>query len=225
MTIKVVIIEDNLEFLYKFTEIIEGDHEFALIGSATTAIDGMALINSSRADVYLVDLGLPDISGIEVIKHATKTYPDCDAIVVSIFGDDVNVINSIKAGATGYVLKDSSCLEMLDCIRTIRHGGAPVSPLIARKILKNFHIENSTIHSNQVNLEDFSQPKIEVLSNREAQILKALSKGLSFNEIGEMHIISPHTVARHVKKIYQKLAVHSRGEAVYEAAKMGLINI
>lgn len=225
MPTEVVIIEDNPEFLFKFTEVIKGDPEFLFKGSARTAAEGISLIERSRADVYLVDLGLPDMSGIEVIKHATKTYPDCDAIVVTVFGDDTNVIESIEAGATGYVLKDSSYREILDCIRTIRHGGAPVSPLIARKILKKFHTDNRTIISDQIISEHPPQPEIEALTDRETQILRALSKGLSFNEIGEMHTISPHTVARHVKKIYRKLAVHSRGEAVYEATKMGIINI
>jgi DNA-binding NarL/FixJ family response regulator len=224
MPTTIAIIEDNVEFSKRFSEIIQHDAEFLLVGSAINGAEGVSLINVGCPDVLLVDLGLPDMNGIELIKHAKKVRPDCDVVVVTIFTDDANVILSIEAGATGYLLKDSQPSEIFECIRTLTTGGSPINPLIARKILKKFYQEQaSSIEFSTA--KPLSSIQNKELTERETQILKALSKGLSFKEIGESYFISTHTVARHVKSIYGKLVVHSRGEAVFEATKMGLINI
>ncbi|MET3106865.1 DNA-binding NarL/FixJ family response regulator [Oxalobacteraceae bacterium GrIS 2.11] len=225
MVTKVAIIEDNAEFLCRFRQVIESSPDFAFVGSAVNGTDGTALINQIEADAYLVDLGLPDINGIELIRLAVKTHPDCDVMVITMFADDAHVIQSIEAGATGYILKDSTSLDILECIRTLRDGGSPISPLIARRILQKFQ-PLVTMPSPPQNLADISPASAgnNLLSEREYQVLSALSKGLSFKEIGTKYYISSHTVARHVKKIYRVLAVHSRGEAVYEATKLGILS-
>ncbi len=161
----------------------------------------------------LVDLGLPDMSGIEIIREAARRYPDTDAMVVTVFGDEEHVLASIAAGATGYLLKDSLPEEFVDVIKELRAGGSPISPVIARKLLKKLRPVNDVAPS-------LDQP---ALSARESEILSLISKGFRFTEIAALLEISPHTVTTHVKKTYQKLAVHSRGEAVYEASRMGLI--
>ncbi len=220
----VAIVEDNAEFLSRFRQVIESDPEFSFVGSAINGTDGIALIDRVQADAYLFDLGLPDINGIELIKHVVKTYPDSDVMVITMFADDAHVIKSIEAGATGYILKDSSTPDILDCIRTLRDGGSPISPLIARRILQKMHpvsIDATPIVKNA----NPALPVNALLTEREFQVLHALSKGLSFKEIGAKYYISSHTVARHVKKIYGVLAVHSRGEAVYEATKLGILNV
>jgi DNA-binding NarL/FixJ family response regulator len=216
MVTKVIIVEDNVEFLARFKHVIEADPEFSLIGIASNGADGMDLINGPAADAYLIDLGLPDMSGIELIKLAVKTHEDCDVMVITMFADDVHVIQSIEAGATGYILKDSSSLDITECIRTLRDGGSPISPMIARRILQRFQPPAADAPA--------TVDRKEILSEREFQILHGLSKGLSFKEIATKHHISSHTVARHVKKIYRVLAVHSRGEAVYEATKLGILS-
>ena len=220
MVTKVAIIEDNAEFLCRFRHVIESSPDFFFIGSATNGADGIALINSVEADAYLIDLGLPDINGIELIKRAVAIRPECDVMVITMFADDAHVIQSIEAGATGYILKDSTSLDILDCIRTLREGGSPISPLIARRILQKFQPVPGAAAEAVVP----PVPGNEMLSEREYQVLYALSKGLSFKEIGSKYYISSHTVARHVKKIYRVLAVHSRGEAVYEATKLGILS-
>ena len=219
MVTKVIIVEDNAEFLARFKSVIESDPDFSLIGIATNGADGMALINGPAADAYLIDLGLPDMSGIELIKLAVKTHVDCDVMVITMFADDAHVIQSIEAGATGYILKDSSSLDITECIRTLRDGGSPISPMIARRILQRFQPTGASTAEVTANGKQKS-----ILSEREFQVLHALSKGLSFKEIATSHHISSHTVARHVKKIYRVLAVHSRGEAVYEATKLGILS-
>lgn len=227
MTTSVAIIEDHPEFVTRFCEIIRADADFALAGFAVNGAEGMSLIDGGRADVYLVDLGLPDMSGIDVIRHALKTHPDCDVMVITVFGDDAHVLASIEAGATGYILKDSSPADIGDCIRELRDGGSPISPVIARKILQRFQQEKpaAAIGGKTALPQRAGADAASALTEREIQILRGLAKGLSFKEIGELHFISAHTVSCHVKKIYSKLAVHSRGEAVYEATKMGLIRL
>src|SRR2546422_8794684 len=108
MTTTVAIIEDKPEFLAHFAQIIRAEAEFTLVGTASNGADGIALVDRIGADVYLVDLGLPDMSGTEVIKHAIRTCAECDVLVITVFGDDAHIIESVEAGATGYVLKDSS---------------------------------------------------------------------------------------------------------------------
>lgn len=215
MPTTIAIIEDNPEFLRHFSAVVDASAGLRLLGVAANGRDGLALIERERADLYLVDLGLPDMDGVELIRHALRRHPGCDVVVVTVFGDDAHVMASIEAGATGYLLKDSGPAAILDCVRVLREGGAPVSPVIARKILQR--LGKAAAAAPQAPL----QPS--PVTEREIEMLRALAKGLSFNEIGDMYGISPHTVARHVKNIYKKLAVHSRGEAVYEATALGLL--
>ncbi|HJV53046.1 MAG TPA: response regulator transcription factor [Noviherbaspirillum sp.] len=221
----VAIIEDNPEFLARFCEIIHTRPGLEMAGTAATGAQGLALIDNVPADVYLVDLGLPDMSGIEVIQHAVKTHPCCDVMVITVFGDDAHVIASIEAGATGYLLKDSSPEEIADRIRELRDGGAPISPIIARKILQKFQRTGALPAPAAQPADTAAEDAEEALTEREVQVLRTLAKGLSYREIGELHFISANTVAGHVKSIYRKLAVHSRGEAVYEATRLGLIRL
>ncbi len=214
MPTTIAIIEDNLEFLRHLSAVVEAGDGLSLLGAAGSGRDGMALIERERADLYLIDLGLPDMDGVELIRHALRRHPDCDVVVVTVFGDDAHVMASIEAGATGYLLKDSAPAAILDCVRVLREGGAPVSPVIARKILQRLGRGAAPAPA---------PPARALVTEREIEMLRALAKGLSFNEIGDMYTISPHTVARHVKNIYTTLAVHSRGEAVYEATALGLL--
>ena len=136
-------------------------------------------------------------------------------MVVSVFGDEEHVLASIEAGATGYLLKDSLPEEFIDHIKPLRAGGSPISPIIAHQLLKKLRPSGGVT---PIQAHDHRE-----LSTREAETLSLIAKGFSFAEIAKLLEISPHTVTTYVKKIYQKLAVHSRGEAVYEASRMGLI--
>lgn len=207
----------------RFVGIIEANSDFTLAGVAVAGGDAIRLIDRGRADLYLVDLGLPDMSGIDVIRHAVDRYPDSEVMVITVFGDEHHVIESIEAGATGYLLKDSSAQEIAESIRTLRAGGSAVSPAIARKVLRRFQAVTQAPAAPPPARPAAAQRDAGLLSERETQILRDLAKGLNFHEIGEARFISTHTVARHVKNIYRKLTVHSRGEAVHEAAKRGLI--
>ena len=137
-------------------------------------------------------------------------------MVISVFGDEEHVLASIEAGATGYILKDSLPEEFVSLIAQLRAGGSPISPVIARQLLKRFQRKEQVAGP-------APDPHEAGLTARESEVLALIAKGFSFGEIARLLEVSPHTINAHVKKIYQKLAVHSRGEAVYEAGKMGLL--
>lgn len=213
--IRVAIVEDDPEFVRRFTEVIRASERLALVGVAATAREGYALIGHAQAEVYLIDLGLPDENGIHLIRHIARRQPQAMSMVVTVFGDDSHVIRSIQAGAAGYLLKDALPREIVDCICELRDGGAPVSPIIARRLLRLFRTAALA-----------PQPPLAVptpLTVRETEVLTLIAKGMNFADVGQVLSISAHTVTAHVRKIYQKLSVHSRTEAVFEARQMGLI--
>lgn len=217
--ISIIIVEDEPEFRRRFVHIIENEPSMRLAGVAANKREAQALIDREHFDVLLIDLGLPDGSGIELIRQVSSRKPDVDIMVVTVFGDEQHVVSSIEAGATGYILKDSTPADVISCIRLLRAGGSPVSPVVARSVLRAIRNRMGPAAPGSKTIAPENNP----LSARETEILQLLAKGMSFNEIGEILGISPHTVTAHIKKIYRKLAVHSRGEAVYEATQMGLL--
>lgn len=216
--LSIIVIEDEPEFRRRFENIIRDEPSMQLAGSAANKRDAAALIEREHFDVMLIDLGLPDGSGIDLIRQVSARRPDVDIMVVTVFGDEHHVVSSIEAGATGYILKDSTPADVISCIRLLRAGGSPVSPVVARSVLRAIRNRMAPQLARSA-----APTEPNPLSARETEILQLLAKGMSFNEIGDILSISPHTVTAHIKKIYRKLQVHSRGEAVYEASQMGLL--
>ncbi len=218
MAPSVLIVEDEPEFLRRFSEAVLADPELHLLAAVSTGQAGRAMLDAQPPDVMLVDLGLPDMNGVELIHHAARHHPGCDVLVVTMFADDLHVLSSIEAGATGYLLKDATGARVAAAIHELRAGGSPISPSIARRLLVRFRVAPTALPT-AIAVAAQASP----LSERETEILRLVSKGFGFDTVGEVLGISPHTVVTHVKKIYRKLAVHSRGEAVYEANQMGLL--
>ena len=216
----VLIVEDEPEFRMRFKQIVESEPTLELVGVAANKREAQELIDRSKFDVMLIDLGLPDGNGTDLIRQVSAKRPDVDIMVVTVFGDEQHVVSAIEAGATGYILKDSTAADVVSCIRLLRAGGSPVSPVVARSVLRAIRNRMGGAGGPP---RSGASPDNNPLSARETEILQLLAKGMSFNEIGEILGISPHTVTAHIKKIYRKLAVHSRGEAVYEATQMGLL--
>lgn len=220
--ISVLIVEDEPEFQRRFVDAVSSDPQLRLSGAASTGAEAKALLAQSAPDVMLLDLGLPDIDGVELIRHAVLRRPNTDILVVTMFCDDGHVMNSISAGATGYLLKDAMPERISASIQELRAGGAPISPSIARRVLARFR-DGPVAGPEQENGASASVVAPSPLSARESDILRLVAKGMSFSEVGGVLSISSHTVVAHVKKIYRKLAVHSRGEAVFEAGQLGLL--
>jgi DNA-binding NarL/FixJ family response regulator len=221
MSIGVLIVEDEPEFLSRFSQAVRSDANLHLLGAVADGAEAIALLNGVAPDVMLVDLGLPDIDGVQLIRHAVTRHPGTDVLVVTMFGDDEHVLASIAAGATGYLLKDTSIERIVASIREIRAGGSPISPTIARKVLTRFRAPPAAAPAPTHITGDAAEAS--PLSARETDILRLVSKGLSCAEVGEHLSISNHTVVTHVKNIYRKLAVHSRSEAIFEAGQLGLL--
>src|SRR5688572_13090883 len=217
MVTKVMIVEDDPAFLNRFCRIVTSELEFELFAAVRDGASARESLAQGAPDVLLVDLGLPDVSGIDIIRETSRRYPQTDIMVVTMFGDEAHVLESIEAGATGYVLKDSLPDELIELIKQLRAGGSPISPVIARLLLKQLRPPHAPAPAGA----ESSGPS--ALSARESEILAMIAKGFSFAEIGKLLSVSTHTVTTHVKNIYKKLAVHSRGEAVYEATRMGLL--
>jgi DNA-binding NarL/FixJ family response regulator len=230
--IRILLVEDEPGFAERFADIVGSDPEFEMLGIAPNCAAARAILAANKPDILLADLGLPDGSGIDIIRETAQRYPDCDIMVVTVFGDEDHVLASIEAGASGYVLKDSIPQEFLGLLRQLRAGGSPITPVIARKLLARFKGDAGSASKPPAAADakpaaaataSTGDPRPGILSPRETEVLTYIAKGFSFNEIAELLDMSAHTVTTHVKRIYQKLAVHSRGEAVYEATQMGLL--
>lgn len=214
VTIRVAVVEDDAGFCDDLRRVIEAAPDFRLVGMAGTKADALALLRGPSADVLLVDLGLPDGSGIDVIGAAVRAWPDCNILVSTHFGDESHVMRSIEAGAAGYLLKDGSPARIADEIRSVACGGSPISPIIARQILLRLQQGDSALTA--------APRGPSPLSAREAEVLDLIVKGFTTQEIAKLMGLSHFTVRSFVRRIYSKLKVTSKAEAIYEARALGL---
>lgn len=222
MGIKVLVIEDDPDLAERFCAAIRCTPGLEVCGTAGTLAQARRSVDELAPDVLLVDLGLPDGSGIDLIRHAKKRHPACDALVMTMFGDEHSVADSIMAGATGYLLKDTAHADIGAAVLEVRAGGSPLSASVARRVLALLRGASTAPPAGAAAGEPLESTG-EALSERELEILHLVAKGLNFKEVALVLEISPYTVATHAKRIYQKLSVHSRGEAVYEAGQLGLL--
>ncbi|MEJ6001027.1 response regulator transcription factor [Paucibacter soli] len=218
----VLIVEDQLRFREAFAHALEKAPDIRLLGIATDLPQGRKLFDQTRPDVLLVDLDLPGGSGIELIRHAAHTMPECEVMVISVFGDEQHVLSSIEAGATGYLLKDSLALDLPGQLRSLRAGGSPISPVIARRLLMRLapsHAGHGAApDTGSLPLDDET---VVALSEQESRVLHLAAKGFTFDEIAQFMSVSPHTIMTYVKRTYRKLQVRSKVEAIYEARRLG----
>ncbi|WP_316156074.1 response regulator transcription factor [Cupriavidus sp. BIC8F] len=218
-TTRVLIVEDDPAALSRLVQAVEMHAPATVVAGCTaSATEALAWLAQHQPDVLLCDLGLPDGSGIDVIRDARARYPACDCMVVTVFGDDQHVLASIEAGAIGYLLKDETTDRIAASIGELRGGGSPMSPLIARQVVNRLRGAPA-----EAVARDTAATGAVVLSVRENEILDLISRGYTYAETARYLGLSVHTVQSHIKNIYGKLAVRSRGEAVFEAAKLGLL--
>ncbi|WP_310388103.1 response regulator transcription factor [Roseateles sp.] len=220
----VLIVEDQARFRDAFARSLACVPDIRLLGLAADFPQGRLMFDASSPDVLLVDLDLPGGSGIDLIRHAALTQPACEVMVISVFGDEQHVLASIAAGASGYLLKDSLALDLPEQLRTLRSGGSPISPIIARRLLSRL-APASHSHAVAAGLSaGYAQALDEdavALSEQESRVLHLAAKGFTFDEIAGFMKVSPHTVMTYVKRVYRKLHVRSKVEAIYEARRLG----
>lgn len=218
--IRIALVEDDVNFQNALMDAIQATPDMALLCVAGTRAQGLQVLDEFALDVLLVDLGLPDGSGIDVIRAAHAKQPGCNIMVSTTFGDETHVMASLEAGASGYLLKDSEPQRMVFEIRSLYAGGSPISPLIARKILKRFR-DNSI--SPATSPRALPEKPHSALSAREKEVLEFITKGFTSDEIAVLMSVSRHTVLTFVRRIYAKLEVNSKAEAIFEARHQGLL--
>lgn len=206
--ISVMVVEDDAIILARLANVVQQNKQLKLHATCSTVSEARQALLSGTPDVLLIDLDLPDGNGLEVITLVHDEGFDTAMMVISVFGDEWHILKAIAAGASGYLLKDDESIQIGTAITDLAAGGAPISPSIARHLMKHFRPE---------------QALLEKLTLREKQVLQKVAKGYTTQEIAEIEGLSYHTVATHVKNIYRKLSVNSRAEAVFEALKMNLI--
>lgn len=204
---QLLLVEDDVSTRQWLAEMLSSASDMKVACSCGTVREALEWLRSGQAtDMVLTDLGLPDGSGLEVIREACK-QPGREVLVLSIFGDEKNVLSAIDAGAGGYLLKDGSLDLIREHLNCLRSGGSPLSPRIARTLIRRTR-------------ETSPGPLVEsgaaILSDREIDVLTGVGKGFSYAEVADALKITTNTVRTHVRKIYEKLAVNSRAEALYE---------
>jgi DNA-binding NarL/FixJ family response regulator len=198
----VAIVEDNSALGAGLRKIVESASDFRCVGVWSSAEEALKKIDAFRPQVVLMDINLPGMSGIEATARIRRHLPDIQVIMVTVYRDHDQIFAALKAGASGYLLKRSTPEEVRQAIRDVRTGGAPMSAEIARRVVEAFHQPVKAENAEEVRL-----------SKRETEILELLTKGLANKEIADRLDISVETVRVHLRRVYEKLHVHSRTEA------------
>lgn len=216
--VRVMIVEDDPETLDRFAQVLARDPRIDVVARTPNGRDAISKLAETAPDVLLVDLGLPDMHGTEVIRQARRMHPESDIMVITLFGDEQNVLASIESGATGYILKDCTDAQLVERVLELRSGGAPMSPAIARMVLQRMQLGGAPGSRTASAANDHAH-----LTVREIEVLGLLARGYVYAEIAERLGVSLNTVASHIKNSYRKLAVHTDAAAVARAAELGLL--
>jgi DNA-binding NarL/FixJ family response regulator len=191
-----------------------------VIESARIA-DALQQVGAHRFDLAMIDLGLPDGSGVKVVQALRDQQPDAQSVVVTIHDDDDHLFPALQAGAYGYLLKEQPREQLMEHLQRISQGEPPLSPSIARRMISYFSAQASRPMAQQPATSDQLMPNVQ-LTEREREVLLRVAKGFTLPEIGTQLGLSRHTIADYVKQIYRKLNVSSRAEAALEAQRLGL---
>jgi DNA-binding NarL/FixJ family response regulator len=210
MQLNIIIFDDNERILQSMRMLLEAVPNFNVTGTFNDATNIVAKLKLSSPDIILMDIDMPSISGIEAVKEIRQLLPECIIIMQTIHDDEQKIFDSLKAGAHGYLTKDTKPLELIKAIEEAVAGGSPMTPGIARKVIS--HFQQQPLSDNDFNL-----------SEREKQILQLLGNGRSYKMVASDLSIAYETVHSHTKRIYQKLHVSSLAEALGLAFRRNII--
>lgn len=215
--IAVLLVEDDAPTRWRLQDALDGAREFTVTSAATLA-EARASLAEAAPRVLLTDLQLPDGHGLDLIRETRQRHPDTEIMVISILGDEESVIAAIRQGATGYLLKDAFPTDIAATVRDLVAGHSPISASIARFIVRRTQVQPAAAPANHA-------LNTARLTPREIDILWGIAKGFSYADIAGHLGLSRQTVPGHIKNIYRKLEVNTRGEAVFEALQQGLIRL
>lgn len=208
---KIIIVEDNRYMREGWSAILDFENDFVVLGAFETCEDAFESAELPKADILLMDIELPGMSGIEGVKYLQQKHPDINIIMATVFDDDKHVFDALCAGAVGYLMKKVSPEKLKEAIRDACQGGSPMTPNIARKVIQTFH-------------QPVPKDDEENLNERELEILDELARGKSYAAIGKSVFLSVDGVRYHIRNIYRKLQVHSRSEAITKGLSRRLID-
>jgi len=206
-TLRVFVVEDDDLTRETLLESLNSQPQVEVVGSAANPEDALTALAKVQADVALMDLGLGPFSGVDLIRDVTQRYPQLHIMAHTVFDDRNNVFEAIKAGARSYVLKGMTGGELVEALRELQQGGAPMTPKVARLVIQELAGQGA------------SAP----LSPRERQILRHIDAGLTYKEIAARENVSPHTVHSHVKNIYESLQASGKRDALAKARQRGML--
>jgi DNA-binding NarL/FixJ family response regulator len=221
-SVRVVIVEDDTATRAALVNVLQTSIGYTIAAEFADGQSAIRSLTQTLPDLMLVDLGLPDMPGTKVIETAVRVLPDCDVLVISTFGDEQSVFSALAAGARGYLLKGGTDEELRKDIASLRQGGSPLSPAVARKVLTELSTRMSPKHPPETD-ENNVQAQY-TLSEREVQILKLIGRGYSYEETAQYCSITRDTVHAHLKHIYRKLNVHSKTQALFSAREKNIIS-
>jgi len=206
--IRVCIFEDNTQLRESLFNLVEASEGFVCVGAFANCEDVISKVSSVKPDVILMDIEMPVVNGIDAVRMVKSKFPDIKILMETIFEEDEKIFQSICSGAEGYILKNTPPGEILDAIKEINDGGAPMTPAVAVRVLRMF----------KQNLSSGTGDSFQ-LTSREKEVLRCLVDGMSYKMIADTCFITVATVHGHIKNIYEKLQVHSKSEAVAKAIK------
>ncbi len=250
--IRVFVVEDQTKILKNQLRLLEGHPEIEIVGTALSGEAALEEVPRATPDVLLLDLGLPRMSGIDVTRSVKATHPGVEILIFTIFDEEDKVLEAVKAGASGYLLKGAPVDKIIEAIKEVRAGGTVIQPNLARRLLRHFRVEPDAAPAESAveaaapaapaaiqaaptvvpappappapahSVED---PPLKPLSDREREILQLIAKGISNSEAARMLNLSKATIRTHLEHIYRKLEVTNRVEAVTEGIRKGIISV
>ncbi|WP_224240999.1 response regulator [Hyalangium gracile] len=248
--IRVFVVEDQTKILKNQLRLFEGHQEIEIIGTALSGEAALEEVPKVMPDVLLLDLGLPRMSGIDVTRAVKASYPKVEILIFTIFDEEDKVLEAVKAGASGYLLKGAPVDKIIEAIKEVRAGGTVIQPNLARRLLRHFRVdpdsaplptqpapatpeaaplpeaEATPAAAPEASTSSSSdEPPIKPLSDREREILQLIAKGVSNSEAAKLLNLSKATIRTHLEHIYRKLEVTNRVEAVTEGIRKGLISV
>ncbi|NTX16536.1 response regulator transcription factor [Myxococcus sp. CA051A] len=236
--IRVFVVEDQTKILKNQLRLFEGHPEIDIVGTALSGEAALEEVPRVMPDVLLLDLGLPRMSGIDVTREIKAVYPKMEILIFTIFDEEDKVLEAVKAGASGYMLKGSPVDKIIEAIKEVRAGGTVIQPNLARRLLRHFRVDPDAtpIPSEPASPPpaaptpaaanpSLEEPLLKPLSDREREILQLIAKGVSNSEAARLLSLSKATIRTHLEHIYRKLEVTNRVEAVTEGIRKGLISV
>ena len=217
MSIKILIVDDEQLLRTGFRMILEVEHDFEVIGEASNGLEAVEMAESLQPDVILMDIHMPEMDGLQATTQITnaKTTSNSRVLILTTFDDDEYVYGALRSGASGFLLKRTPAATLVEGIRVIADGDALLGPSITRRLIDRFARSSEP--------EKPESEALQVLSQREREVLTLVAKGLSNSECAEQLILSESTVKTHVRRIYTKLDLHDRTQAVIFAYEAGMV--